>query len=253
MQIYQTGELTEPVEIVGQVLVELFASSDRLDTDFTAKLCDVYLDERAMLICDGIIRARHRYSMETEELMVPGEIYQMTIDLWETAIVFNTGHRILLAISSSNHPRFDANPNTGDPFMQHDTTLIATNTIYHELGYASRLVIRTPVPWQDAVDADCLAPAPYLIRRLTCTPNPFGSEILIRYELRSPTRADLAVYDVGGRLVRRLLEPATSATQSWSLRWDGTDDRGRPLPGGAYFLRLSTGRTQASRPLLLLR
>jgi hypothetical protein len=102
-----------------------------------------------MLLADGIIRARHRSSMEYEELMEPGEIYEFWIDLWSTSIVFNKGHRIRLAISSSNSPRFDANPNNGEPFGSGGDPLIANNTIHLGGEYPSRLLIPLAGPDSD--------------------------------------------------------------------------------------------------------
>lgn len=139
-----TAPLSEPVEATGWVRVRLFASSNCTDTDFTAKLTDVYPDGRSMLILDGIIRARHRNSFETEEMMEPGEIYEFEINLWPTSIVFNKGHRIRLAISSSNSPRFEPNPNTGEPFRASDRTVVAKNSIYHDAAHPSALIL--PVP-----------------------------------------------------------------------------------------------------------
>ena len=46
----------------------------------------------------------------------PGNVYELTVDLWSTSIVLNRGHKIRVAVSSSNFPRFDPNPNTGRPF-----------------------------------------------------------------------------------------------------------------------------------------
>jgi hypothetical protein len=144
--VFTTPPLPSYVEITGKVLVHLYASSSALDTDFTAKLCDVYPDGRSMLVCDGIIRARHRNSMRYEELMVPGTIYEFEIDLWETCIAFNAGHRIRVTISSSNYDRFDINPNTGEPFNKHTHTVPATNTIYHDVSHPSHILLRVTSP-----------------------------------------------------------------------------------------------------------
>ena len=107
--------LENPVDITGSVKAKLWASSTATNTDFTAKLCDVYPDGRIIVVVDGIIRASHRNSMEKWELMEPGEIYEFEIDLWPTSIVFSKGHRVRVDISSSNSPRFEPNPNTGKP------------------------------------------------------------------------------------------------------------------------------------------
>jgi hypothetical protein len=138
---FSTPPLTRPLEATGRISVRLYAASSGRDTDFTAKLSDVYPDGRSMLLLDGIIRARHRNSVRTEELLQPGQVYEFGIDLWSTSIVFNAGHRVRVAISSSNAPRFDPNPNTGEPFRASDRTIAATNTIYHDAAHASALLL----------------------------------------------------------------------------------------------------------------
>jgi putative CocE/NonD family hydrolase len=117
-----------------------------VDTDWTAKLCDVYPDGRSMLVSDGILRARYRNSFETPEMLVPGEIYEFVVDLWSTAIVFNTGHRLRVDLSSSNSPRFDPNPNTGDPLHQNTATVIATNRVYFNTLHPSQLILPVTAP-----------------------------------------------------------------------------------------------------------
>ena len=144
--VFTTPVLDSYVEITGTVLVRLYASSSAVDTDFTAKLCDVYPDGASMLVCDGIIRARHRNTQRYSEFMTPGTVYEFEIDLWDTCIVFNAGHRIRVAISSSNYPRFDANPNTGEPFNEHTHTVPATNTLYHDAAHPSHILFRVTGP-----------------------------------------------------------------------------------------------------------
>lgn len=157
---FTTPVLQNYVEITGQVTVVLYASSSALDTDFTAKLCDVYPDGRSMIVCDGIVRARHRNTLNADELLTPGTPYEFTIDLWETCIAFNAGHRIRVDISSSNYPRFGVNTNTGEPFNQETHTVVATNTIYHDATRPSRLIVRMTGPdtnnngVPDSADAD---------------------------------------------------------------------------------------------------
>ncbi len=139
--IFTSRPLDDYVEITGPVTAKLWASSTAQDTDFTAKLCDVYPDGRSMIVLDGIIRARHRNSMEKSELMVPGKVYEFEIDLWSTSLVLSPGHRVRLAISSSNSPRFEPNPNTGKPSGADSQTQIATNTIYMDSQRPSHIVL----------------------------------------------------------------------------------------------------------------
>lgn len=141
--IFATEPLRQPLEVTGRIRVHLWVSSSAKDTDFTAKLTDVYPDGRSMLVADGIIRARYRNSFGKAELLKPGKPYQLDIDLWSTSIVFDKGHRIRLAISSSNSPRFDVNPNTGELPFQAKTKQKASNTIYCDANHASALYLPT--------------------------------------------------------------------------------------------------------------
>jgi predicted acyl esterase len=141
--LFTSEALEQPLEVVGSLKVKLWASSDAPDTDFTAKLCDVYPDGRSIIVADGIIRACYRNSFEKRELLESGKIYEFEIDLWDTAILFSKGHKIRVAISSSNAPRFEPNPNTGKPSGLDDETRIATNTIY--LGKKHPSCITLPV------------------------------------------------------------------------------------------------------------
>ncbi len=139
--VFTSDVLSEPLEITGPIKARLFLSSDCPDTDFTVKLTDVYPDGRSMLITDGILRMRNRNSVEHWEFMNPGEIYEIEVDLWSTSLVFNEGHRIRVAISSSNYPRFLANPNTMDPITKNTTYNIAQNTIYLDDEHPSCIIL----------------------------------------------------------------------------------------------------------------
>jgi putative CocE/NonD family hydrolase len=128
-------------------MVELWASSTAVDTDFTAKLIDVYPPSPDfpggfdLNIGDGILRARFRESLKAEKLMEPGTVSKMTIHLYPTSNVFKKGHRIRVDVSSSNFPRFDVNPNTGEPLNRHRRTRTAVNTIHHSAKYPSRIIL----------------------------------------------------------------------------------------------------------------
>lgn len=135
--VFQTEPLAEDVEVTGEIEVKLWISSSSVDTDFTAKLVDVYPPSADfpggfdMNIGDGILRARFRDSLKQEKLMSPGSIYPVTVKLYPTSNVFKKGHRIRVDVSSSNFPRFDVNPNTGEPLAQHRRMMPCVNTIYH--------------------------------------------------------------------------------------------------------------------------
>ena len=110
---FATEPLTEAVAVIGELSVTLWASTSARDTDWTAKLIDVWPDGRALNISDGIIRAHHHLSVNDRELPEHDRPYEYSIDLVATAYEFAPGHRIRIDISSSNFPRFDVNPGTG--------------------------------------------------------------------------------------------------------------------------------------------
>ena len=139
--VYSTPALEHELEVTGPVHLEFFASSSAVDTDFTAKLVDVAPDGAAINLTEGILRSRYRDSAATAAPLVPGKVYPLIIDLWATSNVFKTGHRIRLEISSSNFPRFDVNPNTGEPLNQNQRWQIARNTIYCDALHPSRIVL----------------------------------------------------------------------------------------------------------------
>jgi putative CocE/NonD family hydrolase len=134
--VYQTAPLEAPAEVTGRVAVRLRVSSSAVDTDFTAKLIDVYPpnedypDGYDMLLNDSIIRCRYRNGFESEELLEPGKEVEVEIVLPPTSNLFATGHRIRVDISSSNFPRLERNPNTGEPIGRHTHTVVAENTVH---------------------------------------------------------------------------------------------------------------------------
>jgi predicted acyl esterase len=139
--LFTSPALDRYVEITGPVKVKLWASSTTPDTDFTAKLCDVYPDGRSIIVLDGILRAGHRNSLEQSEPLEAGKIYEMDIDLWSTSLVISPGHRVRIAISSSNAPRFEPNSNTGKPSGTDDETEVAVNTIYMNASHPSHILL----------------------------------------------------------------------------------------------------------------
>jgi putative CocE/NonD family hydrolase len=145
--VYESAPLESSVEVIGPVEVKLWVSSDAPDTDFTAKLIDLYPPSAdypngyALNITDGIQRMRYRASWSQPEMMQPGEVYPVTIVLYPTANRFAAGHRIRLDISSSNFPRFDVNPNTGEPLGRNTRLRVAHNTVHHSARHPSHVVL----------------------------------------------------------------------------------------------------------------
>jgi putative CocE/NonD family hydrolase len=143
--VFETAPLARDVTVMGPVKIHLFAASSGTDTDFTAKLIDVYPpsadypDGFAMNLTDGIRRARYRDGRHQGRLIEPGKVYAFDIDPFDTANVFKKGHRIRLDISSSNFPRFDVNPNTGEPLGQNRRAVSVDNTVYHSARYPTAL------------------------------------------------------------------------------------------------------------------
>jgi putative CocE/NonD family hydrolase len=138
---FVTPALESPVEVTGRVKVEVWVQSDAPDTDFMAKLVDVYPDGTERLVLDSAARARFREGLDREVFMKKGEVYLLTIDLWSTSIIFNKGHRIAIHISSSNDPRFDPNPNTGKPLRADNETRVTVNAIHHDRAHPSRALL----------------------------------------------------------------------------------------------------------------
>src|SRR5205823_14585861 len=141
--VFTTPPLTTPLEVTGRISVHLNAATSARDTDFTAKLTDVYPDGRSIILSDGIVRARFRHSLETEDLITPGQPYAYDIDLWSTSIIFNKGHQIRVAISSSNSPRFEPNTNTGGPLPPDpkEKPVVAHQTIFFGGADGSAIVL----------------------------------------------------------------------------------------------------------------
>lgn len=139
--VYSTAPLTSDLEVTGPVSLDLYAKSSAVDTDFTAKLVDVWPNGFAQNLTEGIIRARYRESREEPQVINPGQIYKLKVDLWATSNVFRKGHILRLEVSSSNFPRFDRNLNTGLDGRVTQQPLAATNTIYHDDQHPSVLFL----------------------------------------------------------------------------------------------------------------
>lgn len=139
--IFSTPAFSANTEITGPVSADLYVSSSAVDTDFTAKLVDVWPNGFAQNLTEGILRLRYRSSQEKPELANPGEIYRITIDMMATSNVFLPGHKLRLEISSSNYPRFDRNLNTGDEQAYATRMVKATNTVYHDKAHPSALIL----------------------------------------------------------------------------------------------------------------
>jgi len=145
--VYRTPPLDRDVEVTGRLVVKLWASSSAPDTDFTAKLVDVYPPNRdfpggvELNVADSIVRGRYREGLGPATPMTPGEVYELTIEMYPTSLLFQKGHRIRLDVSSSNFPRFDVNPNTGEPLNDNRRWAVAENAVYHDSLRPSHIVL----------------------------------------------------------------------------------------------------------------
>jgi len=140
--VFQTPILTDTLLVIGTIYAKLYILSNRLDTDFSVRVVDVFPDGRKILVTDGIIKARYRYGFDQEVLLNPNQIDSVLIRVGTTAWAFLPGHRLMVIISSANYPRFEANPNNGGPFKRNDPNkLIANNRVYHNAQYPSHIIL----------------------------------------------------------------------------------------------------------------
>jgi uncharacterized protein len=147
--VYTSEVLEEDYIVVGAVYATLYAASSALDTDFVARLVDVYPDGSAIVVTDGIIRASARDSypapgvIEPVEptLIKPDEVYEYVIDMWATALTFKAGHRLRVEITSSCFPRWDRNLNTGEDTYRSSRPEVASQRVFHEPQRPSRITL----------------------------------------------------------------------------------------------------------------
>ena len=147
--VYTSPTLEDPYTVLGSVYVTLFAASSAPDTDFVARLVDVYPDGRAICVADGILRASARESYPAPGVIrpvapspiEPGEVYEYVIDLWATSITLLPGHRLRVEITSSSHPRWERNLNTGESAVHSSRTEVANQTIFQDAEHPSRITL----------------------------------------------------------------------------------------------------------------
>lgn len=139
--LFTSDPLGTPLEVTGRVKAKVFVASSAADTDLSVRLCDVYPDGKSYIMAEGILRLRYRNSMEKPEPLTPGKIEEVTVDCWSTSIIFNKGHRVRVAVTSSNYPRFDVNPGTGQPWSDSGEKVAQNNRIYCDVAHASRVLL----------------------------------------------------------------------------------------------------------------
>jgi len=142
--VYTSAPLDQAVTVVGKVFVELQAATDARDTDFMAKIMDVYPDGRAPKLGSktvGVRRARYRNGYDREELVRPGVVETYRIELFDLGHVFLPGHRIRIDISSSASPAVAPHSHTGNPIATDTAWTVAHQTIYHDRGHQSFVLL----------------------------------------------------------------------------------------------------------------
>ena len=145
--VFQTEPLETDVVIAGPIEARIWIASSAVDTDITVKLIDVVpptVTDPAgfhMLLCDSIRRARFRGGYDREVLLTPGEVVEIAVELPPVANRFKAGHRIRVDIASSNFPRFDVNPGTGEPLGRHSHTVKTHNTLWLDRTRPSQIVM----------------------------------------------------------------------------------------------------------------
>ena len=139
--VYSSDPLVEPLELIGAVRVVAHVATSAADTDVTAKLVDVHPDGFAQRLCDGVVRLRYRNGFGRAEPVTPGEVYEVTIPMWDTCVRLPARHRVRVEIASSAFPKFDVNLGTGGDMITETDGLLATNRLWHTPSRPSRLLV----------------------------------------------------------------------------------------------------------------
>ena len=137
--VYTSDPLERDTEVTGYVTLDLWAATSAADADWTAKLVDVHPDGRALNVCDGILRASYRDSLETPSPISPGEPHRCRVDVGPTSMLFKRGHRIRLEVSSSNFPAYARF--TGAPHHRSSDMTPSAQTVMHDADHQSALIL----------------------------------------------------------------------------------------------------------------
>jgi hypothetical protein len=139
--VFTSAPLEEPLEVTGRVVAKVFVASGAKDTDLSVRLSDVYPDGRSMLMAEGMLRLRYRGGFEKPQPLEPGRTVEVTVDCWSTSVIFNKGHAVRVAVTSSNTPRYDVNPGTGEPWTDGCATVVQQNRILCAGAQASHVLL----------------------------------------------------------------------------------------------------------------
>ena len=131
---YTSDVLAHDVEVIGPVTAVVYGATSGSGTDWAIKLCDVDESGLTINVCDGIAR--------TEPVADAGA-QRVAIDMWGTAMMFRAGHRIRVLVTSSDFPRYERNPNTGENPWEATVFEPALQRVFHDSQRASYVVLPT--------------------------------------------------------------------------------------------------------------
>ena len=148
--VFTSAALEQELTVFGEISAQLFASSSAVDTDFVVRLCKVAADGTSTGIADGIVRGSWREACEGDgkfrpdidpSPLEPGSVYRFSISLWATAYTFAAGERIRVQVTSSCHPRWDRNLNTGRLAYDSAESVVAHQQIFTGERFPSRVTL----------------------------------------------------------------------------------------------------------------
>ena len=236
--VYTTEPLNQNVILNGSVVAELLVSTDKEDTDFGIRLCDVYPDGRSMILTQGIRRMRFRNSYSNEELMTPGEIYPVKIELHDLSINFLAGHSIRVIVTNSNYPMFDINLNNGDSLYVPGDTLIAKTYLHHWGNYKSKVIL--PVTKATGVEDDLNDEI-----SLKIFPNPTSGKIEISYSIDKPGTISMELFNlIGEKISSSNKQVSEAGNYSENLSLEG-------FPAGIYLLKVGIKQSSILKKIIL--
>ena len=143
--VYDSELLDKPLSLSGRVLLKAFVSSNRVDTDLFVGISDVHPDGRAIGLFatnepKGGLRLRYRNG-PNEELMVPGEIYEVEVAGTWLHYTFQPGHRLRITVHSNDFPFAARNAGTGNHWAEDTELLPQTNTLHYGPEHPSHVVL----------------------------------------------------------------------------------------------------------------
>ncbi|MDD2889128.1 MAG: CocE/NonD family hydrolase [bacterium] len=240
--VYSTPVLTGNLIVNGSIKILLYISSDRKDTDFSIRLCDVYPDSSSVIVTQGIRRMRFRNSYSTEQFMTPGQVYVDTITLSDIALTFLAGHRLRIDVSSSNYPMFAVNPNNDDSLYKPGDTLVAKNYVYHNSVYASKILIPTI-----GTGVSEYYQIPRKFNSSLSVVTPLRNNLGIRFSISCSDNIKLELFDVCGRKVKELLNKKMNPGE-YSLNVNTSE-----LSSGTYFCCLQTSKGKQTKSMQVIK